>query len=311
MKRTKFFILTACILAAIALLSFSSPTYADRSLPPLVSTGWLADNSGMEDLVIVDIRTAGEYEAGHIANAINIPFEVPFSAWITMKDDLLLEVPEKRDLFDMLGAYGIRKHSQVIVVTSGAAQPPYPLANATRVAATLLYAGVKNVSILDGGYDRWAGEGRPTTTDVPAINPTDYKGDLDKKMFITIDKMIEVIDKPQKWVLVDARDAEVYDGTVVEPWTGGKAGHIPTAKSLPTPWMWNEDGTYKSEEALREMAEAIVGGDKGQKIAVYCGVGGYASSWWYVMTEVLGYKNVQIYDGAAQEWAKYFDLVVD
>jgi len=40
-------------------------------------------------------------------------------------------------------------------------------------------------------------------------------------------------------------------------------------------------------------------------------VGGYASSWWFVLTQALGYQNVKIYDGSAQEWAKNYDMVVD
>jgi thiosulfate/3-mercaptopyruvate sulfurtransferase len=57
------------------------------------------------------------------------------------------------------------------------------------------------------------------------------------------------------------------------------------------------------------MAAGVVGGPRSQEIIVYCGVGGYASSWWFVLTQVLGYENVKIYDGSAQEWAKSYDMV--
>jgi len=47
-----------------------------------------------------------------------------------------------------------------------------------------------------------------------------------------------------------------------------------------------------------------------KEIIVYCGVGGYASSWWFVLTQVLGYKNVRIFDSSAQEWVKKgYDMV--
>jgi len=40
--------------------------------------------------------------------------------------------------------------------------------------------------------------------------------------------------------IVDARDPDVYFGVTIEPWPPmPTAGHIPTAKSLPTPWLWN------------------------------------------------------------------------
>ncbi|UCE53572.1 MAG: hypothetical protein JSV31_30770 [Desulfobacterales bacterium] len=37
--------------------------------------------------------------------------------------------------------------------------------------------------------------------------------------------------------------------------------------------------------------------------------GGYASSWWFVLTQVAGYNNVKLYDGSAQEWIRYYDMV--
>ena len=128
--------------------------------------------------------------------------------------------------------------------------------------------------------------------------------------------------RTKKAGILDARDADVYFGVTIEPFAN-KAGHIPSAKSLPAPWIWDlktakPDGktstyyTYKSTQTLGSMASGVFrqsSGNKGQEIIVYCGVGGYASSWWFMLTQVLGYQNVKIYDGAAQEWVKYYDMV--
>lgn len=280
-------------------------------LPTTVSTSWLEAQNNLDNLVILDIRTSAEYETGHIPGAINEPFEVPFSAWVTMRDDLLLELPDKADLFNAIGALGITKRSVVVVVTQGAAEPPFPLANATRVADTLIYAGVRHVTILDGGYARWVADGQAVTQEVPAITPITFRGSVNHRMFVTIDYVVRQINKPHGGaILVDARDADVYNGLVVEPWAD-KPGHIPTARSLPAPLIWNEDGTYKTHEELKALAEAVVGSNRHKEIIVYCGVGGYASSWWYVLTQELGYTNVKIYDGASQEWVRYYDMVLD
>ena len=104
------------------------------------------------------------------------------------------------------------------------------------------------------------------------------------------------------------QDAEVYAGDVIEPYAP-KAGHIETAVSLPTISIWNADGTYKTEEELEELAFNAIGDDKNKEVIIYCGVGGYASSWYYILTDVLKYKNVKIYDGSAQEWVLYNDMV--
>lgn len=274
-----------------------------KGMEPIVSTSWLGDNLNLRDLVIVDVRTSEEYDAGHITNSISIPFVVPFSAWITMKDDLLLELPEKSELFNMLGSFGITKKSKVVLV--GGTADPYAMAAAPRVADTLIYAGVKNVSILDGGYTKWASEGRPVTTEVPSITAKVFNGKINNKIFVSKEYVKDNIGQS---VIIDARDAEVYSGEIIEPYAQ-KPGHIPTAKSLPTPLMWNEDGTYKSTSELKELVKGVA--DKGDKIIVYCGVGGYASAWWFILTEVLGYNNVKFYDGSAQEWSLNYDMVLD
>jgi thiosulfate/3-mercaptopyruvate sulfurtransferase len=291
-----------------------------RTIAPIVTTDWLEGNLGQEGLVIVDIRSPDAYGAGHIPGSINEPFVTgfdpckgPSSHWIIGSDDCLwLQVPDVNDLFITVGNLGISGNSRVVVVTApNPGEPPfYGFANATRVALTLIYAGVKNVAILDGGYPKWVAEKKPTTTVPRTATPVMYQSKVNKEMFVSI----EYVRKHSgKSVMVDARDADVYFGETTE-FYAPKEGHIPTAKSLPTPWMWklNPDGTYtyKGIEILKAMASGVIGGDMNKEIIVYCGVGGYASSWWFILTQVLGYKNVRIFDGSAQEWVmKAYEMV--
>ena len=125
-------------------------------------------------------------------------------------------------------------------------------------------------------------------------------------MFVDINY---VEDKIGKSIIIDGRDEAIYLGQSDEPWTMGFFGHIPGAISLPAPLIWNEDGTYKSKKELKSIVKEKIGKcKKNQEIIVYCGVGGYASSLWYVLTQVLGYNNVKFYDGSAQEWVKYNEM---
>jgi thiosulfate/3-mercaptopyruvate sulfurtransferase len=209
-----------------------------------------------------------------------------------------------------IGNLGISKGSQVVVVTApNPGEPPfYGFANATRVALTLIYAGVKNVAILDGGYPKWAVELRPISTVSTTATPVTYQAKVNKEMVASIDYVRRHIGRA---VIIDARDAEVYFGEATE-FFAPKEGHIPTARSLPTPWIWKLDSDnyiYKDAEILSAMASGVIGRHKVKEIIVYCGVGGYASSWWFVLTQVLGYQNVKIYDGSAQEWVSYYDMV--
>jgi len=295
-----------------------------RGIEPIVSTDWLSAHSA--EVVILDIRSPADYAAGHIPGSINEPFVTAFdptcrgpsSHWINGSDECLwLQLPEKEDLFKTIGNLGITKDSLVVIVTApNPNEPPYfGLANATRVADTLIYAGVKNVAILDGGYLKWVAERKSTSKDVPKVNPTTYSDKVNKEMFVSLDSVRK---RTGKTILIDARDAEVYFGAAIEPFAP-KAGHIPAARSLPTPWMWQELKTedktytyytYKDRKILKAMASGVIGGDVNKKIMVYCGVGGYASSWWFVLTQILGYKNARIFDGSAQEWVKKgYDMV--
>jgi thiosulfate/3-mercaptopyruvate sulfurtransferase len=313
-------ILIASLVAGCATLTGKGAT-ADRSIEPIVSTDWLAKNQNSKNLVILDIRGPDAYGAGHIPGSINEPFVAAFdpctgptSKWISgSKDCLWLELPDANELMSTIGGLGVTAGSRVVIVTApNPEEPPYfGLANATRVADTLIYAGVANVAILDGGYPKWAAEKRPVDKQAPAKSPVTYQAAVNGAMFVP---MNYVKQRLADAVIIDARDMVVYTGAVIEPFAN-KPGHIPNAKSLPAPWIWNENPngtyTYKDPKTLLTIASAEVGDPGNQEIIVYCGVGGYASSWWFVFTQMLGYQNVKIYDGAAQEWVKHYDMVTE
>ena len=287
-----------------------------RNIPAIVSTNWLRGNLHRKNLVVLDVRSTDAYTAGHIPGAINFPeaewyvndpFTVPIETpW--------MELPPDEELIDLIENASIKADSLVVVVgsTSGPLSPMplalYSVAGTTRVAITLLYAGVRNVAILDGGYEKWEMEGKPTTTDPTIPTPVTYTGSVDETMLVSAD---DVEDKIGESVIVDARDEIVYNGTVTEPWAPDP-GHISTARNLPTPTLWDLNInattgnaiyiTYKDMGSLKRMVFSEVGNNKKKETIVYCGVGGYASTAYFVLSEVLGYRNVRIYDGSAQEW---------
>ncbi|KAK0618827.1 hypothetical protein B0T14DRAFT_565736 [Immersiella caudata] len=85
--------------------------------------------------------------------------------------------------------------------------------------------------------------------------------------------------------LIGGRAAGVYNGSVLEDWKS-------PLKLLAQPRGAVGYGVSRS------YGETIV----------YCGVGGYASTWYFVLPRVLGFDNVKIYDGSAQEWSRYYDM---
>jgi|GEM_PF-244327 len=324
-KLATIFVVFLLWLSPLIVKPVSSQT-SSRFVPAIVSTEWLATNINLPNLVVLDVRSGDAYNAGHIPGAINVPegqwyANPPFgnaTPW--------MEMPQTSQLFKTIGDAGITRDSIVVVVgsTSGPLAPVpfalYATAGITRVAVALLYAGIKNVAILDGGYDKWVAEGRPTSTVPSTRAPVTYTGTVKSEMVVSKEYVKSRIGQS---VIVDARDSIVYLAAVVggvvvqEPWTA-RPGHIPTAVNLPTPWLWStttdESGqnalkvTYKSINDLRTLAFDIIGSDISKEVIVYCGVGGYASTMYFVLSEALGYTNVKIYDGSAQEWSHDMSL---
>ena len=316
MRKKTLLVLPVFILIIAALLLGSYGYAKDippatRTIAPVVSTDWLAANSGQKDLVIIDIRSGALYGAGHIPNAISIPFARDSSVWITQRDNLDIEVPDEADLLKVIGSAGIKKDSRVVIIndafpTDPKTPPTYPRSYATRVADTLIWAGVKNVAVLDGGHTKWVKEGRTLSKDIVTPMPVTYRGEVDKAMFVSRHYVRERIGKV---VIIDARNPEYYFGATVSTFAP-KPGHIPTAKSLPSIWIWNDkDGMYKNADVLEKMAAGVVGKDKSKEIIIYCGRGNNGSGWWFVLTQVLGYDNVKFYAASSQEWVRYYDMV--
>jgi thiosulfate/3-mercaptopyruvate sulfurtransferase len=299
------------IVAGATFLMGSLALAGNRTIAPIVSTQWLAANSGSPNLVIVDVRSAKDYQTGHLPGSVSAPFGFPVSAWITIRNKLFLEVPDTAKLFQTIGGLGIRPNSRVVIVSAPDPKLPAPyygLANGTRVAVTLIYAGVPNVAILDGGFPKWKAEKRPVSLKTATPKPVTFKGAVDTRIFVSLAYVRRHLKSAN---IIDARDADVYFGAVVEPWTK-KAGHIPGASSLPAPWIWqrNKGGyyTFKDRKTLAAMAAGVA--KRGKKgTIVYCGVGGYASSWWFVLTQVLKQRHVKFFDGAAQEWGRHYNMV--
>lgn len=295
-------------MAIMTLLLHADCAQAKRIVDPIVSTQWLADNMSNKSLVLLDVRVPDNYSKSHIPGAVNFPGLGNFYINLFSKETPWMELPESKVLFTNIGKAGINENSIVVVVgrTSGP-MAVYALADATRVAITLLYAGIDNVAILDGGHDKWESEEKPTSGETVQPTPGTFEGNEDKAMFVTkayVEKMIG------KSILVDARDSDAYFGLTQAPWEK-RLGHIPTAKSLPAPWLWNfiKDkngvltcGIYKDSDVAGEMASTVIGTDLDKEIIVYCGVGGYASTMYYMLTQVAGYHNVKIFDGSMQVW---------
>lgn len=213
-------------------------------------------------------------------------------------------MPPADDILPALSTQGLTLEKNVVLVTSTVIVPD-DLNNATRVAATLQYAGhaVNKVSILDGGFEGWVGAGGDISNHPVVPKPASYTGHVNNHLIVERAHVHARLNKADEGiVLIDVR-----------PVTEFAQGHIESALSVPQINIWNNNGTFKPAEELLALFEngiddAPVGPSEGE-IIVYCVTGRTATGWHYALTNVLGFRNVKLYDGSIQDWVKEYSLV--
>jgi thiosulfate/3-mercaptopyruvate sulfurtransferase len=286
MTRSRIFCFVIVLFFAIPVVS------STREIAPFVSADWLNQNSSAPGLLIVDVRSGSDYRKGHIPGAVSASLD----SWAVNKNKLLRELPAGRDLLDLMGSLGMKESSKVVIVGKGVSD--FDRADAIRVAWTILTAGIKNVSVLDGGFPKWLEDKKTVTADQAAPAPGEFRGKIDESAVASKQYVLSRIGKS---IIVDSRTPDVFFGVTIESFAQ-KPGHIKEAVNLPAPWAFTKDGILRSQSELENMANEVTGGNKSKETIVYCGVGVYASVWSYVLTEMLGYKDVKLYDGSMQEW---------
>jgi len=283
-----------------SLVLFLSPVSA-RDLDPIVSTEWLAANLNNPRLVMIDIRKPEDYREGHIPGAVN----AYYGMWVSWKGEKHAEYPPEDDLFDAIGDLGIRPDSHAVIICKTFVC--FYQVMAPRVLCTLQYAGLENVSILDGGQEKWVREKRALSTEPVKPKKTVYKGKLNKQLHVEKDY---VSNRLGKATFVDTREIKWFSGEKKQEFVE-KAGHIPGAANLPASEAYTGLGTFKTKEELEAIVAKVVGTDKSKEIITYCDAGKCCPTWAFILSHVLGYKNVKLYDGSFEEWTKDSSLPVN
>jgi thiosulfate/3-mercaptopyruvate sulfurtransferase len=274
----------------IAASAFTRTTSArPRDIPAIVSPDWLAKNLGDPRIVVLDIRTVEQYKKGHIPGAIN----APLTWWAVTRNGLSLELPPEDALNDLIRKTGMDAASHPVVVNR--VDTDFSRADMTRVAWTCAIAGIENAAVLDGGHNRWVREIKTLSAEEVNAKPSAYTLKMNRNLMALKEYVLAKIDKS---ILVDTRLPEEYFGIALKP------GHIKNAVNLPTPWVFAADGTFRKEEDLLAMASGVIGTNRSKEIILYCGFGGYACTWWFLLTQIFGYQNVRVYDGSMEEWVK-------
>jgi thiosulfate/3-mercaptopyruvate sulfurtransferase len=277
---------------------------SQTQIKPLVSTEWIAEHAkdpGLR-LVEVDVDTTA-YDKGHIDGAVGWNWKRD------LQDQVARDIAPKKALEELLGRSGITPYTTIVLYGD----------NNNWFAAyaywALKYYGHDKAQLVDGGRVKWEKEGRPYSTETPAVSHTRYefKGDTNEKIRTYRD---HVLDRIGKAALVDVRSPKEYSGELLAPENlpqegAQRGGHIPTAASIPWATAVNaEDGTFKTNDELKE----IYGG-KGvvanKEVIAYCRIGERSAHTWFVLHELLDYPDVKNYDGSWTEWGSSIRVPIE
>jgi thiosulfate/3-mercaptopyruvate sulfurtransferase len=277
-------------------------TYANETA--LVSTEWLAQHLNDKNLRIVESNEDMLlYDTGHIPGAVKID-------WTTDLNDPLERDYINREQFEkLMREKGIDNNTFVVFYGD----------KSNWWAAYALWVfhlfGHTNTALLNGGRKKWMDEGRAFTREKPITQPTHYTAPArdDKKIRAFRDQVLAHV--RAHGALVDVRSTQEYTGERLHmpdyPNEGAlRGGHIPGAASIPWAQAVREDGTFKSADEL----SALYGG-KGitpdKDVIAYCRIGERSSHTWFVLSHLLGYKNVKNYDGSWTEWGNGVGLPIE
>jgi thiosulfate/3-mercaptopyruvate sulfurtransferase len=260
----------------------------------LVSTQWLADHLGEPGFTVIDsswhMPASGrsgrdEYLKAHIPGARFLDID-EVSDRSNPAPHML---PSASDFASAMERVGVASDDRVVVYDNS------PIRTAARGWFMLRHFGVREVAILDGGFQKWTAEGRPVESGEAPSREAKFKA-VERDDVVAKQQILGGIDLP----IFDARGPARFEGTEADPRPGVASGHIPGARNLPFSAFYNEEGTFRSREEIRRIF-AEGGADFAQPFVASCGSGVTANTILFA-AHLLGNDQSRLYDGSWTEW---------
>ena len=287
--------LGAAMVFSAALAASAAGAHAE----PLISPAWLNAHLHDANLVVLDIRSAIDgskpeaFAQGHIPGAVHSDYDK--AGWRVTRNNVPFMVPTTPELEKLIGDLGIDETSHVVVVPVGVNVLDF--GSAARTYWTLKYAGVHDVSILDGGLAAWKAAGFALDKGVHAPSPAIFTATIDGSI-LALASDVEGIEHNGGATLIDARPASFFLGKEKAP-AALAYGHIPGAVDVDSAEFY--DPTTNRLRPKAELA-AIAGKLPAGAAVTYCNTGHWASTDWFVLHELLGRTNAKLYAGSMVEW---------
>lgn len=260
----------------------------------LVSTDWLAQHLDEPDLVVIDsswfMPASGrsgraEYLQAHIPGALFLDID-EISDRSNPAPHML---PRAAEFGAAMEELGVGRSDRIVVYDNS------PTRNAARGWFMLRHFGADQVAILDGGFQKWIAEGRPTESGEPSPRRATFEA-VERDEIVTKQQLLAGSGLP--WV--DARGRGRFEGSEPDPRPGVAPGHAPGCHNLPFGSLYREDGTFRPVEELRRLFDEA-GVDPARPFVASCGSGVTANSLIFA-AHLIGNDDVRLYDGSWSEW---------
>ncbi len=263
---------------------------------PQVTPQWVYAHRHDPRLVVLDLRSPKAYAAGHIPGAVS----APYGHWRRMVRHVNRMLPPIPVIQAYLRSVGVSNDSEVVVYTNIHTPMGLGLGAETRAFWTLRVLGHEQDAILRGGVEGWKKAGGTLTA-----TPRHLTGNLVAHFQPRIRASLAQVraDLHRHVVLMDNRPMHQIVGLTKAPFVA-RYGHIPGAVPYPVTWMVNQNGDLLPAAQLKALARvADLPTNPNAPIVTYCNTGHWASIGWFVATQILGYRNVRLYDGSMTQWA--------
>jgi thiosulfate/3-mercaptopyruvate sulfurtransferase len=279
----------------------------------LVSTSWLSENLDNPNVVVLDSSTLlppkkdfslydvvpaiEDFKKGHIPGSQFVDIDGELS---THHPQCHFMLPTPKTFAETMARKGISDDTMVVAYATTSHWW------ATRLWWTLKVFNHENVAVLDGGFQKWAAENREIhsgiATEKSRGNYTPRAPNLD----MVADKQA-VLDhlSGENVCLINALRREQHQGTGGVHY--GRKGHIAKSVNLPALEHVNDDNTFKKLEDLEDLFKDAL---NQEEIITYCG-GGIAATSVALALDMLGHRNVKVYDASLTEWAQDNELPME
>ncbi|HEU0199998.1 MAG TPA: rhodanese-like domain-containing protein [Burkholderiaceae bacterium] len=287
------------LLGAICLGALVQAAQAQARPDALLEPAQLADLLKQPNVRVIDIRDGQDaqgqtpYAIGHVPGAVHAPYRFwrgPETNPGQMREDDYLG--------ELVMRLGVERDTRAVVVFEGRDSTDFGAA--ARVYWTLRYIGVERPAILNGGMRAWRAAGQPVDSNDVKIVVSDFDPKPRKELLATRAQVEQL-----------RTSAVLFDGRPLDYFRGEKRhdqakipGTIAGSRNLDSDvWFKGGSATMLPADALRTVAAKHSVKDEGTTIS-YCNTGHWAATNWFVLSEMLGHRDVRLYPESIVAWSR-------